>query len=103
MDVCILNQDGEIRLPRHMKASPATFLKAITPYREAMFVAVECIFTWYWLAALGAPAGIPVVLGPALSMQALHGGKAHNDKIDAHKMACVAPRGQAPAGLRLSG
>jgi hypothetical protein len=50
-------------------------------------VAVECIFTWDWLADRCAEAGIPVVLGHALSMQAIHGGKAQNDKIDAHKMA----------------
>src|SRR5262245_25622906 len=49
MYVCILNQDGEIMRHRHMQTSPETFLKAIAPYREELVVAVECIFTWYWL------------------------------------------------------
>src|SRR5712692_3653314 len=52
MYVCILTQDGEIMLHRDMKASPDTFLKAIAPYRDGIVVAVECMFTWYWLADL---------------------------------------------------
>ena len=46
MYICILNQDGEILLHRNMTASPEPFLKAITPYRAAMVVAVACLFTW---------------------------------------------------------
>ena len=64
MYVCILNQDGEILVHRNMKASPEPFLKAIAPYREDLVVAVECIFTWYWLADLCAQEGMPFVLGP---------------------------------------
>jgi transposase len=96
MYVCILNQDGEIMLHRNMQASPETFLKAIAPYREEMVVAVECIFTWYWLADLCAQEGIPFVLGHALSMKAIHGGKAKNDKIDAHKIAVLLRGGMLP-------
>jgi len=96
MYVCILNQDSEIMLHRNMKASPETFLKAIAPYREAMVVAVECIFTWYWLADLCVQEGIPFVLGHALYMKAIHGGKAKNDKIDAHKIAVLLRGGMLP-------
>ena len=96
MYVCILNQESEIMLHRNMKASPETFLKAIAPYREAMAVAVECIFTWYWLADLCAQEGIPFVLGHALYMKAIHGGKAKNDKIDAHKIAVLLRGGMLP-------
>ena len=96
MYVCILNQDGEIMLHRNMKANPEPFLKAIAPYREEMVVAVECIFTWYWLADLCAQEGIPFVLGHALSMKAIHGGKAKNDKIDAHKIAVLLRGGMLP-------
>jgi transposase len=96
MYVCILNQDGEIMLHRNMKASPEPFLKAIAPYREEMVVAVECIFTWYWLADLCAQEGIPFVLGHALYMKAIHGGKAKNDKIDAHKIAVLLRGGMLP-------
>jgi hypothetical protein len=46
MYVCIVNQEGEIVLHRHMKAAPEPFLKAVAPYRDGLVVAVECIFTW---------------------------------------------------------
>ena len=47
MDLCLLNQDGEIVLHRHMKAAPEPLLQAIAPNREDLVVAGECIFTWY--------------------------------------------------------
>jgi hypothetical protein len=52
MSLCLVNQDGEIVLHRNMRAAPEPFLQAIAPYREALVVCVECIFTWYWLADL---------------------------------------------------
>ena len=70
-----------------MKASPEPFLKAIAPYRDAIVVAVACLCTWSGLADGCAQEELPVVLGPALSMTAMHGGKAHHDTIDAHTMA----------------
>ena len=66
MYVCILSQDGEVVLYRNMSASPEALLKAIAPYRDNMVIAVECIFTWYWLADLCAQEGLPFVLGHAL-------------------------------------
>jgi hypothetical protein len=50
MYVCVLSHDGDILFHRNMKAAPEPFLKAVVPYREGLVVAVECIFTWYWLA-----------------------------------------------------
>ena len=96
MYVCILNHAGEILVHRDMQASPETFLKAVAPYREDMVVAVECIFTWYWLADLCAQEGLPFVLGHALYMQAIHGGKAKNDRIDARKIAVLLRGGMIP-------
>lgn len=96
MYVCILSQDGEILLHRNMKTSPELFLKAIAPYREDVVIAVECIFTWYWLADLCAREDLPFVLGHALSMKAIHGGKAKNDKIDAQKIAVLLRGGMLP-------
>jgi transposase len=96
MDVCILNGEGEILLHRHMKAAPEPFLKAIAPYREDLVVCVEGLFTWYWLADLCAREGIPFVLGHALYMRAIHGGKAKNDKSDAHKIALWLRGGMLP-------
>jgi transposase len=83
MYVCVFNQAGEVLVHRHMKAGPETFLKTIAPYREHLVVCVECLFTWSWLADLCAHEGIPFILGHALSMKAIHGGKAKNDTLDA--------------------
>jgi transposase len=96
MYVCILNQDGEIIVHRNMPASPDSLLKTIAPYREQIVIAVECIFTWYWLADLCAREGIPFVLGHALYMKAIHGGKAKNDKLDAQKIAVLLRGGMLP-------
>ena len=96
MYLCILNQAGAIVLHRNMKADPDSFLKAIAPFRDQIVVAVECIFTWYWLADLCAREGIAFVLGHALYMKAIHGGKAKNDKIDAHKIAVLLRGGMIP-------
>ena len=96
MYLCILDQNGAIVLHRNMAAAPEPFLRAIAPYRTDLAVAVECIFTWYWLADLCAQEGIPFVLGHALYMKAIHGGKAKNDKIDAHKIAVLLRGGMLP-------
>jgi hypothetical protein len=79
-----------------MQAAPEPFLKAVAPYREGLVVAVACLFTWYWLADLCAAQGIPFVLGHALSMKAIHGGKANNDKIDSQKIAALRRGGMLP-------
>jgi len=79
-----------------MACAPELFLKAVAPYREDMAVAVEGIFTWYGLADLCAQENIVFVLGHALYMKAIHGGKAKNDKIDAHKIAALLRGGMLP-------
>jgi hypothetical protein len=61
MYVCILDPQGEILLHRNMPCARELFLKAVAPYREDMAVAVECIFTWYWLADLCGKQNIPFV------------------------------------------
>jgi transposase len=96
MYLCVLNQEGEVLLHRNMRAAPEPFLQAIAPYREDLVVCVECIFTWYWLADLCTQEGIPFVLGHALYMKAIHGGKAKNDKIDAQKIAVLLRGGMLP-------
>jgi hypothetical protein len=42
-----------------------------------------------WLAALCAREGLPCVLGHALYLKAIHGGKAKHDTIDSPKMAVL--------------
>lgn len=87
--VCILDHRGNVLVHRNLSASPEAFLQVIAPYRQDIVVAAECMFAWYWLADLCAQEGIPFVLGHALYMKTIHGGKAKNDRIDAHKIAAL--------------
>ena len=96
MYLCILDQAGETLLHRNMQATPEALLKAIAPYQGQIVLAAECMFTWYWLADLCAEHEIPFVLGHALYMKAIHGGKAKNDKIDAQKIAVLLRGGMLP-------
>lgn len=59
-------------------------------------VGCECMFAWYWLADLCEDEKIPFVLGHALYMKHIHGGKAKNDRIDAGKLANMLRGGLFP-------
>ena len=61
MYLCMLDRDGQIVLHKNMKSGPEAFLAAVEPFREDLVVAVECIFTWYWLADLCREEGIEFV------------------------------------------
>ncbi len=74
--ICILNQTEEIVLHKNIKASSEALLKAIAPFRTRLVIGVECMFAWYWVADLRDREGIDFVLGHALYMRAIHGGKA---------------------------
>jgi hypothetical protein len=87
MSVCILDRYGESTVHRNLQAGPETLLTGMAPSRDVLASAVECLFTWYWLADLCAQGGLPFVLGHALSKQAIPGGKAKTDKLDAHTSA----------------
>ncbi len=97
MYLCILDHEsGKILLHRNLRSEPELFLRTIEPYRDDLVVGVECIFCWYWLADLCARESIPFVLGHALYMKAIHGGKAKNDRVDAHKISVLLRGGAFP-------
>jgi transposase len=54
------------------------------------------MFAWYWLADLCSQEHIPFVLGHALYMKAIHGGKTKNDRIDSRKIAGLLRSGMIP-------
>jgi transposase len=87
MYLCILDAAGKVCFSRNLECSPEALLAAVKPFRDDLVVAVECMFAWYWVADVCQREGIAFVLGHALYMGAIHGGKAKNDKIDAHKIA----------------
>jgi transposase len=96
MYVCILRQDGELLLHRNLPPRPERFLKALAPSRAALVVAGACLLTWYGLADRCAREEMPFVLGPALSMKAIHGGTANNDPLDAQNIAVRLRGGMLP-------
>jgi len=52
--------------------------------------------TWYWVADLCAAEHIPVVLGHARAMKAIHGGQAQNDTIESQTRAALLRGGLRP-------
>jgi transposase len=96
LSLCILDTDGTAVFHDTIAASPAAFLKAVRPFRDGLVVACECMFAWYWLADLCHQEKIPFVLGHALYMKAIHGGKAKTDKIDAKKIGVLLRGGMLP-------
>lgn len=96
MHVCVVDHDGKTREHVNLPCDPGRFLKLIEPYREEVVVCCECLFAWYWLADLCREKGITFVLGHALYMKAIHGGKAKTDKIDSEKIARLLKGGMLP-------
>jgi len=94
--LCILNQKGETLVHRQLPCDREKLLKALAPYREDLAVAVECLFCWYWVADLCSEQDITFVLGHALYMKAIHGGKTKNDRIDSYKIAALLRGGNLP-------
>jgi hypothetical protein len=95
MDVCSLAPAGATLGQRHLQATPAARLKAMAPDRAPRVRAAEGRLTWSWRADCWAAQRLPVVLGPARSMQAIPGGQATPDTLDAPKLA-----GRRRGGLR---
>ena len=96
MYLCVLDQAGAVVFHANLDAQPAALLAALAPFRDGIVVAAECMFAWYWLADLCVAEQIPFVLGHALYMKAIHGGKAKNDRIDAGKIAGLLRGGMFP-------
>jgi transposase len=96
MYVCVLDQKGKTRLHQNFKTDPEILFDLIFPFLEDIVVGVECVFCWYWIADLCADHKIPFVLGHALYMKAIHGGKTKNDKIDSYKIAALIRGGNFP-------
>lgn len=106
MFLCVQDHAGNKLLHRDYPADPQRFLQAIQPFRQDLVVGCECTFSWYWLADLCLQEQIPFVLGHALYMKAIHGGKKKNDKIDSDKITMLLRGGMFPiayvypAGMR---
>ncbi|RMH31414.1 MAG: IS110 family transposase [Planctomycetota bacterium] len=96
MYVCIRDQAGSKLVHRPIRCQREAFLRLISPYREGLVVGCECLFCWYWVADLCLEEDIPFVLGHALYMKAIHGGKSKNDRIDSDKITHLLRGGNFP-------
>jgi hypothetical protein len=96
MSLCLMNHAGELLLHRPMPAAPDPWLQALAPYRDGLLGAVACLCPWSWLADRCAPEGMACVRGPALSLPAIHGGKAKNDQSASPKIAALRRGGRRP-------
>lgn len=94
--VCIIDQAGNTCLHKEISADPDKLLKLLKPYIGNIVVGVECMHCWYWVADFCDDAGIDFILGHALYMKAIHGGKAKNDRIDSFKIANLIRGGNFP-------
>lgn len=94
--VCILNQAGETLLHKEIPANADALCRLIEPYRVDLVIGVECMHCWYWVADFCEDNGIPFILGHALYMRAIHGGKTKNDRIDSYKIATLIRGGNFP-------
>jgi transposase len=78
-----------------LPAAPGPLLDALRPF-PGVVVGCECMFAWYWVADLCGRERIPFVLGHALAMRAIHGGKHKNDALDAATLAGLLRSGYFP-------
>ena len=94
--VCVTDGHGEILRHKECPANPSSLLKIITPYLDDLVIGVECMHCWYWVSDFCESQGIRFILGHALYMRAIHGGKAKNDRIDSLKIAKLMRGGNFP-------
>ncbi len=94
--VCIIDQAGETCVHKEISANPDKLAKLLEPYLGQVVVGVECMHCWYWVADFCDDLAVDFILGHALYMKAIHGGKAKNDRIDSFKIANLIRGGNFP-------
>lgn len=94
--VCILDENGQTLVHKEISASPDKLRSLLEPYLGDIVVGVECMHCWYWVADFCEEMGVDFILGHALYMKAIHGGKAKNDRIDSFKIANLIRGGNFP-------
>ena len=94
--VCIIDSKGKVVAHKKIGASKDDLLLILEPYIGNVIVGVECMHCWYWVSDWCAELGIDFILGHALYMKAIHGGKTKNDKVDSFKIATLLRGGNFP-------
>ena len=94
--ICIIDQAGDVLIHQEIPADPEKLYQILSPYIGDIVVGVECMHCWYWVSDFCEQHAIDFILGHALYMKAIHGGKAKNDRIDSHKIAKLIRGGNFP-------
>lgn len=94
--VCIIDQEGQTCVHKEIPDSPDKLKSILEPYLGNIVVGVECMHCWYWVSDFCEALGVDFILGHALYMKAIHGGKAKNDRIDSFKIANLIRGGNFP-------
>ncbi len=96
MYLCIIDSNNQVKFHKNVKTTPDALMKSIKPFLDNLVIAVECMFSWYWVADFCEDNDIKFILGHALYMKAIHGGKAKNDRVDSYKIANLVKGGNFP-------
>ena len=98
MHVCVVDQSGNKLLHRNFNTKkPERFLIAMQPFeKQDLIIGCESTFNWYWLADLCHQQNLSFLLGHALYLKAIHGGKTKSDRIDSEKLAMLLRGGNFP-------
>lgn len=94
--VCIIDQESKVLIHKEIPADPNALNDILNPYINNIVVGVECMHCWYWVSDFCQKIGVTFILGHALYMKAIHGGKAKNDRIDSYKIAKLMRGGNFP-------
>ena len=94
--VCIFDQEGNTCVHKEIPADPEKLKQILEPYIGNIVVGVECMHCWYWVSDFCNDLGVDFILGHALYMKAIHGGKAKNDRIDSFKITKLIRGGNFP-------
>lgn len=90
MYACVVDQAGQKLLHRNFKTRQADkFFEQIQQFGSDIVIGCESTFNWYWLADACRERKLAFILGHALYLKAIHGGKVKNDKLDSEKLALL--------------
>lgn len=98
--VCIIDDQGKTLVHQKISNDSSALLDLLKPYLGNIVVGVECMHCWYWVSDFCEDHNIDFIIGHALYMKAIHGGKAKSDRIDSYKIAKLMRGGNFPLGFR---
>jgi transposase len=81
LHACVVDAQGNKLLHKNFLCQkPQVLLLATAPYKADLVIGCESKFNWSWLADLLREAGLRFILGLALYMKAIHGGKPNHEE-----------------------